>query len=202
MLRAKTFEAVLVAVLAAAGFAAPAAAGWQEHASTHDADRLARLSEAKSKALEEAESAPARDRAIVHEVFARHAHGVSAASLAGSWHCRTIKLGGMAPDKIYGWFDCRIARDGDTFTFVKLGGGQKTNGRLYPDHSGALVYLGAASTKGEPMHEYSGDGASYGAGSTPDDQIGLLLSTGPSSALLELPWPAEESTMDVIELKR
>lgn len=201
MLRAKTFEAALLA-LAAISLAAPAAAGWQEHASTRDAARLGRLAEAKAKGLEEAESGPAKDRAIIHEVFARKTHGASAGTMVGHWQCRTIKLGGMTPDKIYGWFDCRIAREGGEFTFVKLGGGQKTNGRLYPDASGALVYLGAASTKGEPMHTYSGDGASFGASSTPDDQIGLLLSTGKSSALLELPYPAEESTFDVIELRR
>ena len=68
--------------------------------------------------------------------------------------------------------------------------------------SGGYVYLGASSVADEPRHFYSDSGASVGAPGTPDDQIGLLLATGPDSARIEFPYPVQESTFDVIELKR
>jgi hypothetical protein len=125
-----------------------------------------------------------------------------ASSLDGSWRCRTIKLGGMEAVKIYSWFSCRISGDAGEMHFAKLSGTQRMSGTLYPDSSGGLVYLGASSVKGEPVHHYSGPGQSVGAASTPDDQIGLLTATGTNTARIELPYPVQESTLDVIELKR
>jgi hypothetical protein len=75
-------------------------------------------------------------------------------------------------------------------------------GRLYENESGGFVLLGATSVTGEPVHRYSGNGGSVGAGATPDDAIGLLESTGPGSARIEFPYPLQESTFDVIELRR
>ena len=74
-------------------------------------------------------------------------------------------------------------------------------GYLYPG-DGGFVYLGASSVTGEPAHVYSGNGASAGAPSTPDDQIGILTSINAHHARLEMPYPQQESTFDVIELKR
>jgi hypothetical protein len=55
--------------------------------------------------------------------------------------------------------------------------------------------------KGERAHDYSGTGASMGAHATPDDQIGMLTATA-NGARLEMPYPLQESTFDVIEMKR
>jgi hypothetical protein len=202
MRHAKTFEAAAAALLLTLA-TAPAMAGWQDHASAFDAQRLGQLAQSKAKGLAEAEhGASASDLAIIHGVLDAPAQGVAAGELAGRWRCRTIKLGGMTPDVIYSWFNCRISERGSEFVFEKISGSQRAEGVLYPDASGALVYLGASSVKGEPAHRYSGGGNSAGAPSTPDDQIGLLLSTGPGSARLELPEPIQESAFDVIELKR
>jgi hypothetical protein len=103
---------------------------------------------------------------------------------------------------VYGWFRCRIADESGTLHFAKISGSQRMSGDLYSDQSGALVYLGASNVWNEPAHHYSGGGATAGAPVTPDDQIGLLVSTGHNSARLELPYPVQESTFDVIELKR
>ena len=54
----------------------------------------------------------------------------------------------------------------------------------------------------EPMHAYSGSGASVGAVQTPDDEIGLLSGIGAGHARIELPYPVQESAFDVIELRR
>ena len=183
--------------------ASAAQAGWQDAASAYDVGRLGKLSESRAKGLSEVEQgAPREDVAIIHSVLDAHPTQISPESLAGTWRCRTIKLGGITPDVIYSWFRCRIGARGGKLTFEKITGSQRTNGILYPDASGGYIYLGASSVADEPRHFYSGNGASVGAPGTPDDQIGILLATGANSARIEFPYPVQESTFDVIELKR
>lgn len=194
MLRLSLAAAALVA------FASGARAGWQDDASPFDANRLARLDEAKAKALGEAQAGA--DIATIQAVLDRAPQAASAEALMGDWRCRTIKLGGVTPDIVYSWFRCRITnKDGNLF-FEKVSGSQRIAGRLYPYESGGFVLLGALSVKGEPAHRYSGNHASVGAQATPDDAIGLLSATGSGEARIEFPYPVQESTLDVIELKR
>ncbi len=188
-------------LIAGALLAATAAqADWQSHISPYDADRLAKLEEAKAKALSEAASGP--DLGIIHAVLDPQGVSVSAQALRGSWRCRTIKIGGMTPDVVYSWFHCRIREDGEALTFEKISGSQRASGELFPNNSGSWVFLGAFAVKGEKAHIYSGNGAGAGAVATPDDAVGVLEATGPGSARIEFPYPVQESTFDVIELKR
>lgn len=184
-------------------FAATAAnAGWQEQASRFDAQRLSRLDESRAKGLDEAaRGAPAADLAAIRSVLDAPAVEASSSALEGAWRCRTIKLGGITPDVVYGWFRCRISLKGGAPYLEKLTGSQRTSGFLYPQ-GGGFVYLGASYVTGEKPHRYSGNGAEAGAGATPDDQIGLLSLLTDGRARLELPYPLQESTFDVIELKR
>ena len=196
----------LKVVLVAAGaalFATAATAGWQDTASQFDQQRLARLAEARTKALDQAEhGAPAADLATIRAVMSPQAQSTNVEALLGNWRCRTLKLGGVTPDVIYSWFRCRIAlRNGHPY-LQKLTGSQYTNGYLYPNGDGSFVYLGASSVVGEPRHAYSGNGATAGSPVTPDDQIGLLSMIGPGHLRMEMPYPLLESTMDVLELKR
>jgi hypothetical protein len=180
--------------------AASAEAGWQDDASPFDANRLAKLDEAKAKGLSEAQAGP--DMATIHTVLDPEPQSVSSAALTGNWRCRTIKLGGLTPDVVYGWFRCRIADKGGDLFFEKVTGSQRVQGRLYPSESGGFVLLGALSVGNEPPHHYSGNHPSAGADATPDDAIGLLSATGDGHARIEFPYPVQESTFDVIELKR
>ena len=197
MRRFSTFALTFAAALCAGS---TAIAGWQDAASHVDANRLAKLDEARAKGLSEAQSG--RDIGLIHTVLDAEARPASARALAGDWRCRTIRLGGMSPDIVYSWFHCRIGRSGDRLYFSKLNGTQRLNGVLYPHESGGFVLLGALSAKGEPPHRYSGNGPSAGAAATPDDAIGLLESTGRSSARIEFPYPVQESTFDIVELRR
>jgi uncharacterized protein DUF4893 len=183
----------LKAVLAAAAFLVPVAAqaDWHDHATAFDQRRLARLDEARDRALAEAGDA-------AREAFA--APSVSRGSLAGTWRCRTVKLGGMTPQMVYSWYRCRITDQGGVLAFEKLSGTQRMGGLLYPDGDG-YVYLGASWVKGETPHRYSGTGASFGARATPDDQAGRLVATA-DGARIEMPYPVQESVFDVIELRR
>jgi len=198
-------KAEVFAILSVLALCAPAVAGWQEQASPADAQRLAKLDESRAKGLDEASAASPADLAIIDSVLHAQAVDASAGALKGNWRCRTIKLGGMTPDVIYGWFRCRISIKGGAPTFEKLSGSQRTSGTLYPE-GGGFVYLGASYVAGhggsEKPHAYSGSGAGAGAQATPDDQIGLLSLLSDGRARLELPYPVQESTFDVIELKR
>jgi hypothetical protein len=196
----RKFEIFAIASLLLASTAANA--GWQEQASAFDAQRLSRLDESRAKGLDEAaRGAPAADLAAIHSVLDAQAVDASLSALEGTWRCRTIKLGGITPDVVYGWFRCRVSLKGDAPFFEKLTGSQRTSGFLYPQ-GGGFVYLGASYVTGEKPHAYSGNGAETGAGATPDDEIGLLSLLGGGRARLELPYPLQESTFDVIELKR
>ena len=177
-------------------------AGWRDLASDFDAQRLSQIAESRSKGLEEAtRGASAFDLDAIHSVLDARIATATPSKLSGLWHCRTIKLGGLVPDVIYSWFNCRISEHGKALFFEKLSGSQRTSGFLYPEGQG-YVYLGASYVTGEKPHAYSGSGAAAGAPATPDDQIGFLSLLADGRARLELPFPVQESTFDVIELKR
>jgi hypothetical protein len=200
-MRANTLRLALATAVFAL-VATGASAGWQDVASKADQQRLASLGDAKQKGLAEAHAgAGAGDASAIDSALGPDSHAPSAGEIVGSWRCRTIKLGGMTPYVVYSWFNCRISNRGGGLYFEKTSGSQRTNGFLYPA-DGGFVYLGASSVIGEPPHAYSGNGASAGAGATPDDQIGILTAINARHARLELPYPVLESTFDVIELKR
>jgi hypothetical protein len=194
--------------LAIAGFfllTAAAEAGWQQEAAPRDVERLSHLSEARAKGLDEARSGNPSDYTAIRSILQAGTVAPSEQRLLGHWRCRTLKLGGMTPSVVYGWFRCRISAEGRLLHFEKLTGTQRSSGTLYPDRNG-LVYLGAsyvtAYGPAEKKPTYSGGGASTGADATPDDQIGLLSLTYDGRARIEMPYPVQESTFDVIELKR
>jgi hypothetical protein len=190
---------VAISLFALCLFATPAlAAGWQDVATPADQKRLSLLDESKSRAMAQAQSGP--DMGVLHEVL--DPAGGPADGIEGRWRCRLIKVGGMTPSRVYTWFNCRISDRGGHLFFQKLNGSTRTAGYLYPARGGKYVYLGAQYMSTEPMHAYSGSGASYGAVQTPDDQIGLLSGLGSGHARIEMPYPVQESAFDVIELRR
>ncbi len=186
-------------VLAACAFATAAQAGWQDQASAFDQQRLSKLDESRAKGL--AEAASGGDMKAVHEALDPQPYPVPPGALTGIWRCRTMKLGGMAPSVVYGWFKCRITDNKDGLFLEKLTGTQRMNGVLYDDSRG-FVYLGATSAMHEPPHAYPGNGASAGASATPDDQIGLLTASSANEARVEFPYPVQELTFDILELRR
>ena len=189
-----------VLVLLAAAVS-PSHAGWQDNAAPSDVQRLAQLSESRAKGLQEASRAAPSDLAAIQSVLQSGTVSASAGALKGKWRCRMMKLGGLTPAIVYSWFSCRIGDSHGALAFEKLSGSQRTSGTLYPDGQG-YVYLGASYVTGEKPHAYSGTGAAAGAAATPDDQIGHLSLLYDGRARLELPYPTQESTFDVIELKR
>ncbi|MDE2183532.1 MAG: DUF4893 domain-containing protein [Alphaproteobacteria bacterium] len=192
-----------IAVLLAALLVSAAFAGWQQEASPYDLHRLTRIDEARAKGLDEAgRGASPADLVAIDSILHTPVVHAAPAALLGNWRCRTIKLGGMVPDIIYAWFRCRISDKDGMLVLEKLTGTQRMQGTLEPDSGESFVYLGASYVRGERPHRYSGNAASAGAPATPDDQIGLLSLLADGRARLELPYPVQESTFDVLELKR
>lgn len=190
---------VAISLLALSLFATPAlAAGWQDVATQADQKRLSLLEESKSRGLQQAQGGS--DMGVIHGVL--DPEGGPAENMAGTWRCRLIKLGGMTPSRVYSWFTCRVSDRGGHLFFNKINGSTRTSGYFYPARNGKYVYLGAEYMSTEPMHAYSGSGASVGATQTPDDEIGLVSGIGAGHARIELPYPVQESAFDVIELRR
>lgn len=194
-MRKPILEAALIALFVSTA----AQASWQDEVSRFDQQRISKLDEARSKGLSEASRGG--DMAAIHEALDPNPAQISGDALTGTWRCRSMKLGGMTPSIVYTWFTCRISNRGGGLFLEKVTGTQRTAGFLYPDANG-FVYLGASSAKNEPPHRYSGNGASAGAGATPDDQIGLLTASSARAARVEFPYPVQESTFDILELRR
>jgi hypothetical protein len=179
-----------------------AVAGWRDQITPHDSERLSDLQHARQRGLAEAEHGRGTgDVRAIHETFTPAAHTVPERALMGAWRCRQMKLGGMTDYAVFNWFPCRISKVNGGIWFEKQGT-QRMAGYLYPQ-DGMWVYLGAQSARGEPLHRYSGNGASVGASVNPDDQVGLLVGIGNNRLRIDLPSPAtQESDFDAIELER
>jgi hypothetical protein len=176
-----------------------------EEISDFDLSRLARLDEARAQAMDEASEATIEERAAIDSVMEPEAAPISGQDLMGDWRCRIMKVGGYAPAKVYDWYRCRISEsESGSLLFEKLDGGQLINGALDPMNENSLVFVGAMSVKGEPRNRYSGSTARAGAGAptSQTDQVGVFSMIGQDRARIELPFPAIESTFDIIELQR
>jgi hypothetical protein len=183
--------------------AAPALASWEDVASPYDVKRLSQLDEARARGADAARSGTIeRDGEVVHSALTGGVHPLSRGEIVGNWRCRTAKAGGILPPIGYSWFHCRVSERDDHLFFQKLNGSQRVAGWLYPHESGGFVLLGGWSMKGEPVHMYSGNGASAGARTSPDDAVALVSAAGAGRVRLEFPFPGQESVYDVMEMQR
>lgn len=186
--------AVLCASLVAGPILAPLAcdAPAQADLSDFDIKRMAKFDISRDRGLAEAgQGENAEERAIVATLFATEERIETLPD--GRYRCRTIKLGGLLPLVIYGYFDCAV-KDGGT-RIEKLTGSQRFTGSLTPS-DGSLFYAGAL---------HYGDEQPINYGADPDrDQVGCLvrLAGEDEHYRLEMPAPLRESTHDVIELVR
>jgi hypothetical protein len=193
-----------VAAILALGLATPALAqSWADEISSYDRDRLADLSQSRAKGLAEAErGSSAGDLATIHSVLDAEGAGVSDTALKGSWRCRTIKLGGMAPSVVYSWFRCRIRDTGNGLYFEKVSGTQRFYGYLDRYDNGGYLLLASMAAGKERPKPYSGGNHGAGAPTTHSDAVGVLSRIGEGRLRIEFPYPFYESTFDVMELKR
>lgn len=118
----------------------------------------------------------------------------------GDYRCRTIKLGARGQGGLayvaYPAFRCRIdLTPGGDLILEKITGSQRTRGLIYPDGDRRLVYVGAQAWGDETGFP------AYGA-QAERDQLGVVERIGPQRWRLVLPFPKQESKLDILELTR
>ena len=177
---------------------------WRKVANAEDQDRIARLADAWRAALKEANT----DHGAMIDALGMLL--VPRAGLAGNlqpppgaYRCRTIKVGSMDGQGLayveYPWFKCSVElTPGGDLILTKTTGSQRTRGLLYPDteNPNRLIYVGAqawgADEKGFPTY-----------GQMPErDQVGVFERIGTDRWRLAIPYPKQESKLDVLELKK
>ncbi|VAW22576.1 hypothetical protein MNBD_ALPHA12-475 [hydrothermal vent metagenome] len=121
---------------------------------------------------------------------------INPVGLAGRYQCRTIKMGGLGPLVVYGWFSCEIGIKDRQLTILKSSGSQRFSGDLFAAGNG-LAYRGALHYGYESEPKYYGEDEQR-------DQVGCLsaLDANARHLVLELPEPYYESEHDVIEMVR
>lgn len=191
-----TFRAALIVVLL--GLCSPALADGAvlSKMTKEDHARLDAFDATRAKAIAEAraEGSP-NDVATLDKALGGKPLNLRNANLEGSWRCRTIKLGGMAPKLvIYGWFKCRLHGDDAGLWLDKLTGSQRTRGLFYDDGDTRMIYLGK-------LHYADEKPGLYGEDAT-RNQIAYAYLVGKNRMRLEFPAPQYESLLDVMELER
>lgn len=204
-------EAVSPAPEAAAPSPSPGEQGgsddWRTVATPADASLLGRLDQAWSLARAEAEARGFADEVESLGVLVDPNAGQAGRLQPppGDYRCRTIKMGARdaGPGRAQGLayvaypaFRCRVElTPGGDLILEKTTGSQRTRGLLYPDTDRRLVYVGAQAWGDE-----SGFPA-YGA-KAERDQLGVFERIGPQRWRLVIPFPKQESKLDILELTR
>lgn len=185
---------VATPVLAASG-------DWRRDATRDDVRRIERLDEAWDAALSEARrGGHGRDLRALGPLADPRAALARPQPTPGAYQCRTIKLGSQdgrgLPYVAYGWFRCRVQlTPGGDLLLEKTTGSQRQAGNLYPDRDRRLVFLGAVAWGDrEGRATYRRDAER--------DQAGVFERIGPNRYRLVMPWPKQESKLDILELKR
>lgn len=193
---------LILAISAVALPALAASASWRADAKPADVRRLERLDEAWRQAAAEARQAGQGRELVRLGLLAdpQAALPTRPQPTPGTYRCRTVKIGsggrsGGLGLVTYGWFACKVdLSPGGDLTLVKTTGSQRPMGHLYPDSRKRVVYLGAVAWGNERRAEYGRD---------PErDQVGVVERIGDQRWRLVLPFPKQESTLDLIELRR
>lgn len=179
--------------------AAPVLRDWRGIVTARDRDRYERLDAAWSLALEQARRQPGSgDLRSLGELIVPDARRPSVAPPVGDYRCRTVKLGSQGGEQslgyvVYGWFACRIEQTPNGLKFLKLTGSQRPAGLLFPEDDRHMIMLGSMALASEP--------AANSYGQRPDrDLIAVLERIGERRWRLVIPWPQNESNLDLIEL--
>jgi hypothetical protein len=118
----------------------------------------------------------------------------------GRYQCRTIKLGaateGMLPYIAYGWFKCQVTlTPGGDLILRKTTGSQRPVGLICPDERRAARFVGVLELGDEPRTPRYGADADR-------DLVGEVRRVGNERWRVAFPWPAYESKLDILELRR
>lgn len=192
--------AVLALSLSTAGPALAASGDWRSDADRADIRRLERLDAAWDAALAQARAGGhGRELKTLGPLVDPRVSLPRPQPTPGAYRCRTIKLGSQngGPGFVaYGWFRCRVElTPGGDLVLEKTTGSQRQAGDLYPEGARRLVFLGAVAWG-------SGEGRARYGQDRERDQVGVFERVGAGRYRLALPWPRQESKLDILELRR
>ena len=208
--------AILALVICTAEPAQAAPATWQMTVTAPDRKRLAKLWDAWTRALADADAAGQTgalrtlgaavvpDAATMNRNAADLMTPAAAGTLPGPgvYRCRTITLGaradGIATRKpamvgVGAFAPCRIEARGNAMWFEQAGSAPRLGGRLYADGA-RMVFLGTTALAGEMGI------IAYGA--DPErNAVGALRAIGDGHWRLELPWPNWQANLGIVEIR-
>ncbi len=175
-----------------------AAMDWRKVATEADRDRIRTWHDAWSSAVAKVRAAGrGGDLAPFGALFEPDRALAGPLPPPGDYRCRTFKLGaksaGMPDFTAYPWFACRIEREGDVLSLSKESGSQRPVGLIFADGGSRAIFLGTLllGDEASPL-QYGQDRAR--------DMAGIVERIGDRRWRLTLPYPAFETTLDVIEL--
>ncbi len=171
---------------------------WKGVASDTDEARIGRLGLAWQEALAEARRNYANEIRREGVLLMPRASLPRPAPTPGSYNCRLIKLGKVAPKtrayESFKPFFCYVEVEDDLLTIVKQTGSQRPAGRLWEDDdSRRLIFLGSLALGNEEQPRAYGDDPRR-------NMAGVLERIGPFKWRLVIPWPQSSSKLDVFEL--
>ena len=172
---------------------------WRGIITANDRDRYLRTDAAWTLALEQARRLRGSgDLNSLGDLIDPDADRPNVTPPAGDYRCRTVKLGSQGGEQglgyvVYGWFACRIEQTPRGLRFTKLTGSQRPAGLMFPENDRHMVLLGSMALAPEP--------AANSYGQRPErDLVAIVERIGERRWRLVLPWPQNESNLDLIEL--
>ena len=174
------------------------APGWQKVATPEDVARLERAATAWSEAL-----ADARRGGFTRQIRAEGDLLNPAAALPraapppGSYNCRVIRLGsakaGVRAFTAHKPFFCHVGVNGDQLSVTKQTGSQRPGGYLWDtEDTRRLIFLGSLALGTEDAPGAYGEDPAR-------NMAGIFERYGDFRYRLVVPWPRQESKLDVFE---
>jgi hypothetical protein len=175
----------------------PAGWSWREVVTDADAERARNWRKAWDDALAPARAQDPAAIAADPKLFDPDVALGQAMPPAGTYRCRTFKLGSQQPETryftAYPPATCRIELRGEAMHFVKTDTEQRPDGIIYPNTDARVMFVGVLVLGDEtaPLR--------YGVDRS-RDMVGYVERIGEARWRLVLPYPGFESKLDVIEL--
>ena len=172
---------------------------WQKVASPDDTTRLERAAAAWEQALADARKAGfSRQVRAEGELLDPAAALARAAPPPGSYRCRVIRLGTTAPRGrafiAHKPFFCHVGVNKDQLSITKQTGSQRPGGYLWDtDDTRRLIFLGSLALGSEDAPLAYGEDPAR-------SMAGIFERYGDFRYRLVVPWPRQDSKLDVFEL--
>ena len=188
---------LLAAACAPKPVVAAAAADWRSAATNHDRERLREWRAAFVKALAQARAAGHAGAIAAEGALLEPDAALGGPIPNGAYRCRVIKVGAKTPGMLdyiaYPAFRCSVQQEHNLQGFAKLNGSQRPVGLIFPNDALRQVFLGTLVLGDEARAlQYGND---------PDRDVAAFVERiGEARWRMVMPYPAFESTTDVIEL--